>query len=67
MAKTKIKKIRLNKKDKVLSGLVGGLAEYFNLDPTLLRILTIVVAAISGFVPIMVAYFVATIIVSHQS
>ncbi len=67
MAKTKIKKIRLNKKDKVLSGLVGGLAEYFNLDPTLLRILTIVVAAISGFVPIMVAYFVATMLVSHQS
>lgn len=67
MPKTKIKKIQLSKKDKVLTGLVGGMAEYFNIDPTLLRILTIIAAAMTGFVPMIIAYVVAVVLVHMQS
>lgn len=64
---TKVKKLRLSKEDKVISGLVGGLGEYFAVDATMLRVLTIIVAAVSGFLPMIIAYFVAAIVVSQQS
>jgi phage shock protein C len=32
------KRIRLSKKNKVFAGVCGGLAEYFNIDPTFIRI-----------------------------
>ncbi len=73
MAKTtkkaapKVKKLTLSKKDKVITGLVGGAGEYFQVDSTLLRILLIIVAAISGFFPLIIAYFVAAVVVSQQS
>lgn len=63
----KLKKVHLNKKDKVIAGLIGGLGEYFNVDATLLRVVAIIVAAMSGFFPLIIAYFVATIVVSQQS
>lgn len=64
---SKVKKITLSKKDKVLTGLLGGVAEYFNVDSTLLRVLVILLAAISGFFPMIIAYFVAAVVVSQQS
>jgi len=67
MPKAKAKKVRLSKKDKVVTGLIGGLAEYFSIDSTLLRILTIIVAAVSGFFPLIIAYFVAAVLVSQQA
>lgn len=38
--KTKTKKKRLyrSKKDRVLGGVAGGIANYFNTDPTLIRL-----------------------------
>jgi phage shock protein C len=34
--------------DRKLAGVCGGLAEYFNLDPTLIRVLFIVLAVLGG-------------------
>jgi phage shock protein C len=67
MPKKKIKKVQLNKKDKVVTGLIGGLGEYFKVDATLLRILAIIAAAMSGFFPLIIAYFVASLVVSQQA
>ena len=64
---TKVKKVTLSKKDKIVTGLIGGVAEYFNVSSTLLRILTILIAAMSGFFPMIIAYFVAAVVVSQQS
>lgn len=66
-ATKKVKKVSLSKKDKVITGLLGGVAEYFNVNSTLLRILVILLAAISGFFPMIIAYFVAAVVVSQQS
>ena len=34
--------------DRKLAGVCGGLAEYFNLDPTLIRVLFVVLAVLGG-------------------
>lgn len=66
-AKKKVKKVQLSKTDKVITGLMGGLGEYFEVDSTLLRIGMVIGAAMSGFIPLIIAYFVAAVVVSQQS
>ena len=38
------KKLRLSATDRKISGLCGGLGEYFNIDPTVIRILWVLLA-----------------------
>lgn len=55
-------KKRLTKSyDKKIAGVCGGIAEYFNIDPTLVRI-AFVVATIIGQGSFLIAYFVLSII-----
>ncbi len=54
------KTLRRSRTDKFLGGVCGGVAEYLNMDPTLVRILTVVITLFTG-VPI-VAYLVAWLI-----
>ncbi len=42
------KKLYRSRKDKMLGGVAGGIAEYFDLDPTLVRILFIVTVFMGG-------------------
>ncbi|HET9422409.1 MAG TPA: PspC domain-containing protein [Nocardioides sp.] len=44
--------------DKMIGGVCGGVADYFGLDPTLVRVLT-VVGAVLGLGSVVVAYVVA--------
>jgi phage shock protein C len=42
------RKLYRSRTDRKLAGVCGGLAEYFNLDPTLIRVLFIVLAVLGG-------------------
>ena len=44
--------------DRVIGGVCAGLARYFNLDPTLVRVLTVLVVVLGFFTPV-IAYLVA--------
>ncbi|MHC1605204.1 MAG: PspC domain-containing protein [Candidatus Methanofastidiosia archaeon] len=58
------KKLYRSRKNKVLGGVAGGLAEYFNIDPTLIRLLWIVfIFAAGGGV---LAYIVCWIIIPEE-
>lgn len=50
--------------NKVIGGVCGGIADYFGIDPTLVRVLTVVFALVfgSGFL----AYLVAWLIMPKQ-
>ena len=37
------KRLYRSRKDRMLAGVCGGIAEYFNIDPTIVRVLAIVV------------------------
>lgn len=57
----KIKRLYRSKKNRVIAGVCGGIAEYFNIDPTLIRLLWIlfIFAGGSGIL----AYIIAWIII----
>lgn len=42
-----VKKLYLSEKDKKIGGVCGGIAEYFEIDSTLVRLLWVVVTLIS--------------------
>ena len=56
----------LRSRDRVLAGVCGGLAEYFELDPTLVRILTALIILFSGFITGLIVYLVAALIIPEN-
>ena len=59
------KRLYRSGKDRLLGGVLGGLAEYLNVDPTIIRILYVLLLFASiGF--IVLAYFVGWIIIPRN-
>ncbi|MBE5966248.1 MAG: PspC domain-containing protein [Lachnospiraceae bacterium] len=54
------KKLYRSSKDKMLCGVCGGIAEYINLDPTIVRLLWVVISLAGGFGVLL--YIIAAII-----
>lgn len=54
------KRLVLSQRDRKIAGVCGGIAEYFNVDPTLIRVLAVVLAILGGSG--IVAYLIAWII-----
>lgn len=58
------KRLYKSKKNKMLAGVCGGIAEYFNLDPTLIRLGWIVFSALGGSG--ILAYIIAAIVIPQN-
>ena len=43
-----VKKLHRSTKDKMLAGVCGGIAEYFQLDPTIIRVLFVLFSVFAG-------------------
>jgi len=61
------KKLHLSLKDKQLMGVCGGIAEYFDVDSTLIRLGWVVVTVITGIIPGILGYILAAIVIPKQS
>lgn len=61
----KNKKLYKIEKGKKLCGVCGGIAEYFELDPTLVRLLWILFTAVVG--SFIFAYIIAAVIMPSKS
>ena len=44
-----MKKLRRSRKNRIVCGVMGGIAEYFDVDPTIVRVLFIICSC-SGFI-----------------
>ena len=60
------KKLTKNSKDKMVSGVISGFAEFFDIDTTLLRIGYIIFVAFTGFFPGVVAYIAAMMVMPES-
>jgi phage shock protein C len=58
------KRLFRSRTDKKLAGVCGGLAEYFGIDPTLVRLAWVLVAAFAGAG--ILAYIVAALIIPEN-
>ncbi len=57
MKNSKNKHLKLSK-DKKLLGVAGGIAEYFNLDKSLVRIIALILIVTAGIIPGLIIYFI---------
>jgi phage shock protein PspC (stress-responsive transcriptional regulator) len=62
---TTIKKLRRSRSDKMIGGVCGGLAEYFNVDAALVRV-GLVAATVLGFGTGALLYVVCWIVMPEQ-
>ena len=58
------KKLYKSNKNKILDGVCGGIAEYFNIDPTLVRLGWVVFCALGGSG--LLAYIIMAIIMPSR-
>jgi len=63
---TEIKRIYRSKKDRMLGGVCGGMAEYFNTDPVLIRILWVIFSLITAVLTGILAYAICWIIIPEN-
>jgi phage shock protein C len=58
-----MKRIYRSQEDRKIAGILGGLGELFDIDPTLLRLLFVFIGLATGVIPLIVTYLVGWIII----
>jgi len=58
-----MKKLTRSRKERMIAGVCGGLAEYFNMDPTLVRIVYVLVSVLSIAFPGILVYIVLWLVI----
>jgi phage shock protein PspC (stress-responsive transcriptional regulator) len=58
-----VKKLYKSRKNRVLCGVCGGIGEYFNIDPVIVRLICLVFFCTGGGI---VAYIIAAIIIPDE-
>lgn len=58
-----MKKLYRSSDNRILAGVIGGIGEYLKLDPVILRLAWLLIVVFTGFVPGIIIYIIATLIV----
>ena len=60
------KKLYRSDTDKVLSGVLGGLGEYFEIDSTVLRLAYVLITIVTGLFLAIIGYIIAVVVVPKK-
>ena len=61
-----MKRLVLNQHDKKLTGFCAGVADYLNIDVTVVRLIALVMIIMSGVLPGLLIYFIASAITPKE-
>lgn len=61
------KRLTRSKSDRMIAGVCGGLADYFKLDPSLVRVGTVIIGIFTGVVPACFIYLVMWMIIPEKA
>ena len=61
-----MKRLHLSKTDRKFFGVCGGIAETYDLDPSLVRIAAIFLCLITAVIPLVITYIAAKFIFPEQ-
>ena len=61
-----MKKIYKSRKNKIIAGVCGGIAARLKIDPSFIRFCMIFIGTLTGFVPIIVIYIIASLIIPEE-
>jgi phage shock protein C len=62
----KVKRLYRSKKEKIIAGVCGGLGDYLNLDPVVIRLAWVLVTIFTGVFPGITAYLIAWAIMPER-
>lgn len=60
------KRLYRSNRDIMLGGVAAGIAEYFNVDPTLIRLLFVLLAFATAGFPVVLLYFILWVIMPRN-
>lgn len=60
------KKLTRSRDDRMIAGVCGGLAEYFQVDPTLVRIIYVIGSLLSAAFPGTLAYIILWVVMPDE-
>jgi phage shock protein C len=60
------KKLYRSESHKMLGGVCGGLAEYFDIDTSLVRLIFVGISLITAIIPMLIFYIIAWIIIPAE-
>ena len=61
-----MKRLYRSRNSRMVCGICGGLGDYFGIDPTILRLLLVLVAFCTACFGTAVAYFIAAVIIPEE-
>lgn len=61
-----MKKLYRSKTERQISGVCGGIAAYFNADPTVVRLVWAVVSVLSTAVPGILIYIICALVIPEE-
>ncbi|MCL5409840.1 MAG: PspC domain-containing protein [Patescibacteria group bacterium] len=62
----KNKKLYRSEQDRIIAGVFGGMGKYFNVDPTILRLVWVVMTVFTGLAPGLIVYILAAVIIPAE-
>jgi phage shock protein C len=62
-----VKRLYLSREDKKLAGVCGGIAEYFNIDASIVRLAWILITVITGVFPGFIGYILAAMVIPERA
>jgi len=57
------RRLSRSRRDRVLAGVCGGIAEYYGSDPTMIRLVAAVLGVLTGIFPLLLLYLLAAVII----
>ncbi|KPJ72955.1 phage-shock protein [Parcubacteria bacterium DG_74_1] len=61
-----MKRLYRSRENKIFGGVIGGIGEYFDIDPTVLRLIFVFIILATGIMPGIIAYIAALFIVPQK-
>ncbi len=61
-----MKKLYRSKTERNLAGVCGGIAAYFNIDPTIIRLIWVFVSLMSASIPGILIYFICALVIPEE-
>ncbi|MFC0469920.1 PspC domain-containing protein [Halalkalibacter kiskunsagensis] len=61
-----MKRLFRSQYDRKLAGVCGGLAKYLSLDPTVIRLLAVILFFVTGFFPFIIGYIIAIVLIPNE-
>ncbi|AIC95590.1 MULTISPECIES: PspC domain-containing protein [Shouchella] len=61
-----MKQLKRSTTKRFITGVCGGIGEYFSIDPTIIRLIAVVLALVTTVWPVVLAYIIATFLMPAE-